>query len=156
MSSKRTLVWSCLAVLLAAGCGSDDSDSGGSDPYAAARQLCLETTNGYRAQTGAAPLTRATSQESCTDGEAESDFASGKPHGAFGSCKESAQNECPHWSGTPEEVVKNCLEMMFQEGPGEPYSDHGHYINMTNTSYKQVACGFYVSGGSVQMVQNFW
>jgi hypothetical protein len=47
--------------------------------------------------------------------------------------------------------------MMFDEGPGEPYSAHGHYINMTSTSYSQVACGFYVtSDGSVWIVQNFY
>jgi len=33
--------------------------------------------------------------------------------------------------------------MMFDEGPGEPYSAHGHYINMTNPAHSRVACGFY-------------
>lgn len=147
----------CMVTVLAAGCGSDDGEgAGGTDPYAAARQLCLQKTNEYRAQTGAAAVVRNTAKESCTDGEAKSDFESGKAHGAFPSCGEKAQNECPHWSGTPEQVVSNCLAMMFQEGPGEPYEDHGHYINMTNTKYTQVACGFYVLNGSVQMVQNFW
>jgi hypothetical protein len=155
IAMKRALVLACVAAAVVAGCSSDDSGAA-SDPYASARQLCLETTNAYRAQVGAAPLVRNTPQEYCTDAEAKSDFESGKAHGAFQSCKESAQNECPHWSGTPEDVVKNCLAMMFAEGPGEPYSAHGHYINMTNTKYTQVTCGFYVSGGSIQMVQNFW
>jgi uncharacterized protein YkwD len=45
---------------------------------------------------------------------------------------------------------------MWDEGPGEPYSVHGHYINMTNPSYSMVACGFYeTGGGSVWAVQNF-
>jgi hypothetical protein len=45
---------------------------------------------------------------------------------------------------------------MWDEGPGEPYSAHGHYINMTNPSYTMVACGFYeTAGGSVWSVQNF-
>jgi hypothetical protein len=45
---------------------------------------------------------------------------------------------------------------MWDEGPGEPYSVHGHYINMTNPLYGMVACGFYeTGGGSVWAVQNF-
>jgi hypothetical protein len=38
---------------------------------------------------------------------------------------------------------------MFNEGPpptnpctGSCYRQHGHYINMTNTRYTRVACGF--------------
>jgi hypothetical protein len=152
---KPALVSFCALVLVAAGCGSDDTDTA-VDAYASARQLCLEKTNAYRAQTGAAPLTRNTGQESCTDSEAKSDFETKQAHGAFNRCGESAQNECPGWPGTPDKVVENCLAAMFAEGPGEPYSEHGHYINMTNTKYTQVTCGFNVSNGSVQMVQNFW
>jgi hypothetical protein len=45
---------------------------------------------------------------------------------------------------------------MWDEGPGEPYSAHGHYINMTNSSYSMVACGFYeTADGSFWSVQNF-
>jgi uncharacterized protein YkwD len=35
------------------------------------------------------------------------------------------------------------MQMMWDEGPGTPYSAHGHYINMTNTAYSRIACGFY-------------
>jgi hypothetical protein len=45
---------------------------------------------------------------------------------------------------------------MWNEGPGEPYAEHGHYINMINGSYSMVACGFYETpDGSVWSVQNF-
>jgi hypothetical protein len=53
---------------------------------------------------------------------------------------------------------------MFDEGPppstpctGSCYSSHGHYINMTGTSYQNgVACGFYTTpSGTIWAVQNF-
>ena len=46
--------------------------------------------------------------------------------------------------------------MMWDEGPGEPYSEHGHYINMSSASYTMVACGFYQNAqGEVWANQNF-
>jgi hypothetical protein len=45
---------------------------------------------------------------------------------------------------------------MWDEGPGEPFSAHGHYINMTNPAYGMVACGFFETpSGAVWSVQNF-
>jgi hypothetical protein len=41
------------------------------------------------------------------------------------------------------------------EGPGSDFSTHGHYINMTSTSYTMVACGFYAGGGGVWATQDF-
>jgi hypothetical protein len=53
-------------------------------------------------------------------------------------------------------MIGNCLAAMWAEGPGEPYSAHGHYINMANASYTKVACGFAVrSDGRVWAVQDF-
>lgn len=53
-------------------------------------------------------------------------------------------------------MIDGCLEMMWAEGPGTDFSAHGHYINMSNTGYKMVACGFHVTAnGSVWSVQNF-
>jgi hypothetical protein len=44
---------------------------------------------------------------------------------------------------------------MWNEGPGS-FSGHGHYINMSSSTYTQVACGFYVmSDGHVWANQNF-
>ena len=53
-------------------------------------------------------------------------------------------------------MVAPCIKMMFDEGPGQPYSAHGHYINMSSTMYTKVSCGFYVlSDGSVWATQDF-
>jgi hypothetical protein len=44
---------------------------------------------------------------------------------------------------------------MWAEGPG-PFAQHGHYDNMSSTSYTQAACGFTTpSDGSVWATQNF-
>ena len=49
-----------------------------------------------------------------------------------------------------------CDDGGGDDGPGEPYSEHGHYINMTNTAYTEVACGFYTTpDGAVWAVQDF-
>ena len=63
----------------------------------------------------------------------------------------------PRASGQPlGEVPVDEVRPAGAEGPGEPFSDHGHYINMTNESYTKVACGFYTTpGGAVWSVQNF-
>jgi hypothetical protein len=87
----------------------------------------------------------------CADGEAKSDALSGTPHGAFGTCGETAQNECPGWPGTATQAVTGCLKAMWDEGPGG-----GHYDNMTTTSRTKVACGFYqTTGGQWWIVQDF-
>jgi hypothetical protein len=45
---------------------------------------------------------------------------------------------------------------MWDEGPGEPYSEHGHFLNMSSTDSTQVACGFYEApNGKVWAIQNF-
>lgn len=46
--------------------------------------------------------------------------------------------------------------MMWDEGPGDFYGGHGHYINMSSTQYSRVACGFHVlADGSVWATQDF-
>ena len=125
------------------------------DPLESYRQRCVDEINRYRATEGKTPYGRWRAAETCTDGEARSDSETGTAHGAFGSCGEWAQNECPGW-GSLEDTVTGCLAMMWAEGPGEPFSEHGHYINMSSTSYSQVSCGFYTTpGGSVWAIQNF-
>lgn len=121
-----------------------------------ASQLCVDTINQYRASIGMGPLQRWTDKEACAEDQGFADSQSGTPHSAFGQCAEWAQNECPNWPGPPESMIPNCLALMWAEGPGEPYSAHGHYINMTNPSYTKVACGFAVlSNGRVWAVQDF-
>ncbi len=138
-----------LAPLLAA-CG------GSSNPDEAATEDCVSTINMYRATLGLAPYARWNAEESCAGGQAQADSASGVAHSAFDKCGESAQDECPGWPGPPDTMIPQCLAQMWAEGPGSDFSTHGHYINMSSTSYTQVACGFYVlPDGSVWAAQDF-
>ena len=104
------------------------------------------------------PLQRWSEAEGCASQHAQYD-STRKPHAGFVDriCAPSgsAQNECPGWNSV-EQVVSGCLQEMWDEGPGEPFSVHGHYINMTNPDYSMVACGFYeASEGGIWAVQNF-
>ena len=117
-----------------------------------ARALCLDRLNQYRARVGAAPLRAQTDRVACADAQARRDAGTRTPHGAFGQCRESAQNECPAWSGSLDEVVDRCLAMMFAEGP-----QGGHYVNITDPRAKSVACGVFSGGaGEIWMVQDFF
>ncbi len=132
---------------------SDTTTGGGADE--GATQLCVDTINMYRATIGLPALQRWTEAEDCADAECVSDGMSGVPHGAFGMCGEGAQNECPGWPGPPETMITGCLELMWNEGPGEDFNKHGHYINMSNPGYTRVACGFAEVNGQIWSVQNF-
>jgi Cysteine-rich secretory protein family len=148
-----------VAVGSLAGCSDDpdnppDAPTGAAFPQASSH--CVDVINEYRASIGLNAYERWADAEECSDDEAKSDSETGTAHGAFGQCGESAQNECPGWNGAPETMIDGCLEMMWAEGPGEDFSQHGHYINMSSTGYTKVACGFFVtSNGSVWSVQNF-
>ncbi len=147
-----------LGLLVA--CSNDDAAGAGasgnaSDPLNAERQACVDRINAFRATLQLPPLMRWTEQEACTDGQARSDSQSGDAHGAFGDCDEHAQNECPGWKSI-DETIQGCLQDMWDEGPGEPYSEHGHFLNMSSTEYSQVSCGFYETpDGEVWAIQNF-
>jgi hypothetical protein len=147
------------AVLLAliGGCGGDDKEQGGAAPIdTSAAQLCVDTINNHRATSQLPPFERWSDAEACANGEAHADSEDGEAHGAFGDCKELAQNECPGWDGKPEEMIVKCLQSMWDEGPGEDFSKHGHYLNMSNLTYKKVACGFAtLPDGKVWSVQDF-
>jgi hypothetical protein len=124
-------------------------------PYQDLRERCVERINEYRATEGLPPYQRWKGGEECADEEARLDSLSGTAHGAFPMCGESAQNECPGWPSL-DSTVEGCLDMMWAEGPGEPFSEHGHYLNMSSTTFTEVACGFHVTpSGSVWAVQNF-
>jgi hypothetical protein len=158
-SAVRTMT--ILASLALTACEQDDGgDTGqagdGDGAHDDAAQYCVDVINMYRASIGVAPLQRWVEAETCSNGEAASDAMTGTAHGAFGACGESAQNECPGWSGPPEQLLDGCLELMWAEGPGEDFSQHGHYINMSNPAYTMVACGFHeTENGSWWAVQNF-
>jgi cysteine-rich secretory family protein len=125
-------------------------------PLERARQLCVQRTNEYRGRVGVGPLARRADTEACEDAQAKSDGISRTAHGAFGQCRERAQNECPGWDGDPETVVDRCLAMMFAEGPGDGPA-HGHYVNMTERKYSGVSCGFASApNGQLWVVQDFY
>ncbi|HYP88696.1 MAG TPA: CAP domain-containing protein, partial [Polyangiaceae bacterium] len=125
-------------------------------PLERARQSCVQRTNEYRARVGVAPVARRPDTETCLDAQARSDGISRTAHGAFGQCRERAQNECPGWDGDPETVVDRCLAMMFAEGPGAGPA-HGHYVNLTEPKYAGVSCGFATAtNGQLWVVQDFY
>lgn len=94
------------------------------------------------------------SSEVCSDEQSSADQNGGGAHGNFGMCNENAQNTCPNW-GSEAQVIGGCLQAMWDEGPGELFSEHGHYINMSSTNYSRVACGFATGNGGVWSNQNF-
>jgi hypothetical protein len=119
-------------------------------------QLCVDTINVHRASIGLPPYARWTAAEACVDAQSLADSQSGVPHSAFGQCGEWAQNECPGWPGPPAQMIGSCLQAMWNEGPGQDFGAHGHYINMTSTTYTRVACGFSVlPNGAVWAAQDF-
>ena len=116
----------------------------------------MQRTNEFRARVGLGALARRPDTEACEDSQAGSDGAANTAHSAFGRCRERAQNECPGWPGAPEDVVNRCLAMMFAEGPGAGPS-HGHYVNMTDTNYRSVSCGFAtMPNGELWVAQDFF
>ena len=136
--------------------GAGNTTTTGAGGSTGAADLCVNIINQYRDTLGLPPYARWTQAEPCADDQAQSDSQTGQAHGAFGQCNENAQNECPGWSGTPESILPDCLQMMWDEGPGSDFSKHGHYINMSSTNYTEVACGFHVTqGGDVWAVQDF-
>jgi hypothetical protein len=129
-------------------------------------QDCVDRINQFRAECACLPpLARWTEGEACANQHAEYD-STRDAHSGFSDniCMNggSAQNECPGWRSTTE-VVSGCLQAMWNEGPppqskceGQCFQDHGHFINMTNTRFTKVACGFFTtSAGKVWSVQNF-
>ena len=134
--------------------------SGGQFPFPPlfidAGQRCVDTVNQYRQSLRLPPLARWFIAENCTAAEARDSAVSGQPHGAFGRCGELAQNVCPAWSGTPEQMTGPCIQSMWNEGPGGDFATHGHYLNMTSTRFTRVACGYFTAPqGSTWAVLNF-
>lgn len=144
------------------GGGSGSSSGSSSDPFAAARQECVQTINSYRATLNppSAALMENTAEEPCVDGQAKADYTSMTPHSAFGQCQEFAQNECPGWPGPATAIVSymssSCLDQMWAEGP-PPQGQDNHWLNMENPQYTKVACGFYLDAqGTLWATQDFW
>jgi hypothetical protein len=118
-------------------------------------QDCVDRINQLRWECQCLPpLQRWSDAETCSDAQSSDDQNGGGPHANFGQCGENAQNTCPDWP-SEQIIIAGCLQSMWDEGPGEPFSEHGHYINMSNPAYTKVACGFSSSGGEVWSNQNF-
>lgn len=118
-------------------------------------QDCVDRINQLRFECQClGPLQRWTEAEMCTDDQAADDQAADDPHSHFPACGENGQNTCPNWP-SEENVIAGCLQMMWDEGPGDFNQGHGHYINMTNTAYHKVACGFSSGPNGVWSNQNF-
>jgi hypothetical protein len=115
-----------------------------------AASACVDDINQFRATKGLPALARWNDAEGCVDSEATTDSMTQQAHSAFPRCQEFAQNECPGWMGVAGSVIMPCLQAMWAEGPGG-----GHYDNMTNPKYTQVACGFKSDGNSTWAVQSF-
>jgi|JI10StandDraft_1071094.scaffolds.fasta_scaffold48057_2 hypothetical protein len=123
-------------------------------------QDCVNRINQFRAECQCLPpLRRWSDGEACADEHAEYDGTRGQPHAGFSGriCAESGfgQNECPGYGGV-DHVIEVCLQQMWDEGPGENFQQHGHYLNMTNPRFSMVACGFFDSPQTgMWAVQNF-
>lgn len=153
---------------MAAGTGGASSG----DDLDAIRQLCVDTINMYRATMSLPALARETpDKETCSDMGAKQDAEANQAHGSAGMCFMSSpyfgagQNTCPSLpvggfgSSTLESSLKRCLQQMWDEGPppagttidqciadraqGGCFLSHGHWINMIQTMYKSVSCGFF-------------
>lgn len=103
------------------------------------------------------PLARWTGGEACASEQAEYD-STRTPHAGFQAniCDSGfGQNECPGWPSVGA-TQRGCLQQMWDEGPGEDFQAHGHYLNMTNDRFDEVACGFFTTDdGKVWAVHNF-
>lgn len=137
-----------------AGCAPAPLPSTG-DPH----QDCVDRINQFRAECQCLPpLQRWTDGEDCANRMAEADHNSGQAHGAAnqGLCSwGNGQNECPGWPSV-DAVVGGCLQMMWDEGPGENFWAHGHYLHMSSMEKTHVACGFYDGPNGTWSVQNFY
>ena len=122
---------------------------------------CVDRINQLRAECQCLPpLARWKGGESCADEHSEYDSEPGRPpHAGFQEriCSPGGfgQNECPAYPSTAM-LIGSCLQAMWDEGPGEDFDEHGHYLNMTNSSFSEVACGLFTTPrGDVWSVQNF-
>ena len=104
-------------IILASGCGDKPASAGSSaDPYASLRIEMVNQIKLDRQEIGLGPLEHNVARSTCCDSEARSDSETGIAHGAFQSCGETAQNECPGYSSL-EGLITGCLSSMWAEGP---------------------------------------
>ena len=121
---------------------------------------CVARINQYRLECQCLPpLERWKAGEDCADQMAKYDAMQGKAHAGFraGICnpRGRAQNECPGYPGSTSRIFSTCFQQMWDEGPGEDFQKHGHYLNMASEGHSKVACGFHSGGRGIWAVQNF-
>ncbi|WP_437939257.1 CAP domain-containing protein [Sorangium sp. So ce341] len=129
-------------------------------------QDCVDRINQFLTQCACLPaLKRRKDGEACANEMAKYDADHNMAHAGIRAkiCEPGgSQNSCPGYSSN-EQVIGLCMQQMWDEGPpptadctGDCYEMYGHFINMTDDSVTQVACGFYTtSSGKVWAVQNF-
>lgn len=129
-------------------------------------QDCVDRINQFLTQCACLPaLKRRTDGEACADQMAKYDAEQNSAHAGIRDkiCTPGgSQNSCPGYSSN-NQVIGLCMQQMWDEGPpptadctGDCYQEYGHFINMTDDSVTQVACGFHTTAaGKVWAVQNF-
>lgn len=129
-------------------------------------QDCVDRINQFLTQCACLPaLKRRKDGEACANEMAKYDADHNMSHAGIQAkiCEPGgSQNSCPGYSSNSK-VIGLCMQQMWDEGPpptanctGDCYEMYGHFINMTDDSVTQVACGFYTtSSGKVWAVQNF-
>ena len=140
-----------------AGVSAGGADAAPGAPFAAELAFCAEEINRYRAMRDAPPLERSAALEEYAATGAAINHESGEPHKYFadtgGGGIALAENEIPRWSvsqfGSVENVIRQGLALMFDEGPGGP-----HHDNMVGP-YGAVGCGIHLDGDLVTVVQDF-
>ncbi len=130
------------------------------------QQDCVDRINQFLTQCACLPaLKRRKDGEDCANQMAKYDAEQNKAHAGIRAkiCEPGgSQNSCPGYSSN-QQVIGLCLQQMWDEGPpptenctGDCYEMYGHFINMTDDSVTQVACGFHTTAsGKVWAVQNF-
>jgi hypothetical protein len=121
-------------------------------PTAADVDVCVSETNRYRASLGRAAVTNPRDFQERAQAGADSDHASGQPHGYFQSHPVPAENEALRWpliNGQVRLTITAMIDMFFAEGPGG-----GHFENLRGP-YGEIGCGLAVSGSRMTMVLIF-
>jgi hypothetical protein len=160
------ILFLCSSILVLSACGTESTGSSPAPRVAdssralALDTFCLETINAFRATEDLAPLKMWSDSASCLARQAATDAASRDAHGSFPMCGERAQNTCPGWPADTSlakqrSVLRSCVQMMWNEGPGSDFNKHGHYLNMVNPSYTKVGCGFHLDNGSLWINMDF-
>ena len=131
-------------TMILAGCASEGVPQGS---WTEMREVCVTFINEKRASENKAALNPWYDASDCSESQAAADFNTNSPHDHFGKCGEIAQNTCPGWPARS--------DFESQKRSAGWFSEDGHYINMSNPTYTEVTCGFYLENGKLWANQNF-